>query len=213
MARRLPARTKSGRFVKGGGRRRKRRRASVKSNPPAARRRSPRRARRSTKRRRTRSNPPRPRVTAKGAVGQLVQGAKDAAMVVTGKAAARALPTLLKLPKEGALGIGVQIGVGLASGFLAHWFGGRDAGRFILAGALSAPIETVLVAKRVPFFAPALSPATAATQVGAYAMPSVGGVGAYYLPDAVEADAGMSGYVAAHRTPAMSGAGDDYPYN
>ena len=169
MARRLPRRGPGGRFVKGGGRRRS-----------ASSRRSPRR-RKKSRRRSYRSNPTirTPRLTARSIMKQTVQGVQDAAWVVGGKAVARALPTMFNLPKEGAVGLGVQLGTAIAAGWLAHTFTGRDAGRFALAGGLSAPLETAIVAYRVPFLAPALSPATAAAQVGAYRWPSMSG---YVLP-------------------------------
>lgn len=169
MAHRLPRRGRGGKFVKGGG---KRRRSSPRSNA------NPRRRRRSSprKRRSARRNPPVPRLSVRSLTRQAVQGLQDAAWIVGGKAVSRALPTMFNLPKEGAVGLGVQLGVALLAGWATHSFAGRDAGRFVLAGGLTAPIETAIVAYRVPFLAPALSPSTAAAQVGAYRWP---GMGAY----------------------------------
>lgn len=200
MARRMPARytsgPKKGQFKPRGAKKRRRRRnpASTSSAAPKrtrtmARKSNPRRTkrRRSTRRRR---NPGMPSV-----VRQLTGGVKDAAAIVGGEAAARALPSLAKLPKEGALGLAVQGASALVAGFLAHKAMGREVGRLVLAGGLSAPLKTAIVAAKVPFLAPALSPATGAAQLGAYkglrayVLPSGDMLGRYVKP------AGMGAYV------------------
>lgn len=179
MARKLPRRGAGGRFMKGGGKRRRSSSRRTKSNPP----------RRHRRRRTTRRNPP-VSLRPKNIGRELLQGVKDAGFIIGGKASARALPTLLKLPQAGLVGLGVQLGTAFATGLAVHKFVGRDAGRFWLAGGLTAPLETWIVAKNVPFLAPALSPGTAAVQVGAYVAP---GLSAYYLPAARRAPVQMEG--------------------
>lgn len=176
MARRTPPRYKSGpkkgQFMPKSARGRKSSKRR-RSNPPAATA-APRRRRRrrtassssssSPRRRGRRRNPP----SMRGIVGQLVQGGKDASGVLLGKASARAVPQLFNLPQSGVIGLAVQLGVALATGLAAHKFVGRDYGRFVMAGGISAPLETFIVSKNIPYLAPALSPQTAAIAVGAY---------------------------------------------
>lgn len=185
MARRLPRRGAGGRFMKGGGGRKRRRSSKRRS--------SPRRRRRST-----RSNPTirAPRLSTRGLMRQTVQGVQDAAWIVGGKAVSRAVPTMFNLPKEGVVGLGVQLGTAIAAGWLAHSFAGANAGRLVLAGGLTAPLETAIVAWRIPFLAPALSPMTAAVQVGAYRQPRQ--LAAYVPRGPVQMEGrGMGAYVQA----------------
>lgn len=100
---------------------------------------------------------------------KLTGGVKDAGGILLGKAAARAIPVQFGLPKQGAIGLGVQAGVGLAAAMLADKFLGREMGRMVLAGALSAPMETLVVSAGIPFLSPALSPVSQMGDLGAYA--------------------------------------------
>lgn len=201
MARRMPPRYKSGphkgQFMPKSARGRKssRRRSSstALANPPKRRkrRRSSSPSSSSSSRRRRR-NPPAglsPRAIGK----TLAQGVKDASGVLLGKAAARAVPQYFKLPQSGIAGLAVQLGVAIATGLAAHRFVNRDYGRFVLAGGISAPLETFIVAKNFPVLGPALSPGTANVALGAYAMG--GGMGTYALPRRLAP--GVSSYAAA----------------
>lgn len=126
----------------------------------------------------------------RGIMRQLTTGLKDAAGIIVGEAGARTLPVLLKLPQQGALGLGVQAASGIVLGYVADRFLGRDFGRMVLAGALAAPLKTMIVAHKVPFFSTALSPATSAQGMGAYK-----GLRAYVAPRALPARTGMGAYV------------------
>lgn len=127
---------------------------------PKRKRRSPRR--RTTRRRTYRRNQP---VRLKGIQKQLTDGAVGAFQVVAGKATARILTQQLGLSTEGATGIATQAGVALLAGMLAHKLFGANAGKMILAGALTAPIESMVVNAGVPVLSDALS---AYPQLAAY---------------------------------------------
>lgn len=178
--RRMPPRYKSGpkkgqfmskraRASRKGGRKRARRNPGrtvpAATNPARRRRRkSPARAR---PRKRARRNPPRKRLDI---VRSLTDGAIEAGQVLIGKAAVRSVPDLMALPKEGNVGLAVQAGVALALGWAAEMFLSKDAARALLAGGLTAPLETVIVAYRVPWLAPALSPVTQTATLSSYVM-------------------------------------------
>lgn len=109
----------------------------------------------------------------------LKTGIGDAAGVVAGKALARMVPTMVpQLPKTGPLGLAVQA----ATAVLVGWAASdvlrlpRDVARSLLAGGLSAPLETAAVAYRIPILGPALDPVA---QVAAIANATGGGVGSY----------------------------------
>lgn len=121
-----------------------------------------------------------------------MEGAQNALAVTVGKAAAKAIPQQLAgvvpLPTTGAAAIATQAAVALAVGMAAEKFVGRKWAPFIMAGALTAPIEQAIRAANVPVLSSALS------GVGAYPMlqparrrAPMAGVGAYatsgvYLP-------------------------------
>lgn len=129
-----------------------RRRRTFAANPP-------RRIRRRS-RRRFRRNPG----TVKGLIGMATQGLKDAAGVVVGKTAARALPQVLGLPQAGAMGLGIQAVAALVVGYGASRFLGHDVGRMVLAGGLAAPLESAVKQMNIPIVSAALS----AYPLGAY---------------------------------------------
>lgn len=153
---------------------RRRNRPVAKSNPTrrrrrtvaAKRRRAPSRRRRSSTRRR---NP--------AVLNMLKQGLGDAAGVVAGKALARMLPTMIpQLPKVGPVGLAVQAAGAVLIGFAADALKlPRDFARALLAGGLSAPLETAAVAYRVPILGPALDPVAQTAAVIA----ASGGVSGY----------------------------------
>lgn len=117
---------------------------------------APRRApRRRARRRSYRRN--QPRLGGGRIVRQLTDGATGAFQVLVGKATARSVPEMIGLPQTGAFGIAVQAGVGIVAGMIAHQMFGKKAGDFVLAGALTAPLESVIVAANIPILSPALS--------------------------------------------------------
>lgn len=160
MAKRLPPRHKSGPKK---GQFRKRAKAKKKRNPPqkgvAKRAPAPRRAA-------PRSNPRGPRMP--DLAQMLMDGTMQAGQVLVGKAAARSAPDLMGFPKEGNVGLAIQVGIALAVGFVADMFVNPRTGAAILAGGLTAPLETFLVAQNVPWLGEALSPVTTQNAVGAY---------------------------------------------
>lgn len=191
MARRLPPRHKSGpkkgqfmsrRSRAASGRKRKR-------NPPArTRSRAPKRraaARPRARVRRRRRNPP--RLSVKGITKSLTEGAQDAVLVLTGKAAVRTIPTLARLPQGGNMGLAVQALTAVGVSILAKGMVSPARAKMILAGGLSAPIETLIISYQVPFLAPALQGVTGDAQISAY-------LGGYVDPPPI-LDAGVGGYV------------------
>lgn len=168
-----------------------RKRATRKRNPgrSVAPRKSP------TKRKAARRNPPRKRRV--DIVGSLIEGGTEAAQILIGKAAVRSIPDLIGAPKQGNVGLAVQAGAALVTGYVAGMFLSENAARAMMAGGLTAPLETLIVSYRVPWLSNALSPMTAQAEVGAYAR---GRLGAYPRPQArpqlVVEERGLAGYVA-----------------
>lgn len=164
------------------------------------------RRRRSTARRR---NPPRrrsrARLTPRGAINRVTTGIQDAAGILAGKAAARAIPELIGFRQTGMAGMGVQLLSGLVAAYVADMFLGVKFGRQVMAGALLAPMESIIIGANIPILSPALAggallPATS----GAY--PSMfNGVGAY-----PELPGGMGGYELSDAFGTTIG--DDYDY-
>lgn len=121
------------------------------------------------RRRPTRYNPR--RRTPAAIMGTFIDSTIEAGQVLIGKALVRTVPDMAGLPKEGYTGIAVQIGSALAIGFVADMFVSKGAARALTAGALTAPLETLIVANRVPWLSGALSPVTASNGLSAYVMP------------------------------------------
>lgn len=93
----------------------------------------------------------------RGIVRQLTDGAVGAFQILTGKALARAIPEMVGMPKEGPTGIAIQGAVAIFAGMMARQFFGAEAGKMVLAGALTAPVETLIVTANIPVISPALS--------------------------------------------------------
>jgi hypothetical protein len=141
---------------KGGAvaRRKGRRRSSGRST--ARRRSSSSSSRGSTRRRRSyRRNPPRG-FSVKGITGRAIQGATDGAGVLAGQIAARAIPTALKLPQAGTLGLAVQAGVGIGAGMVAGRMVNANLGRNMVAGAFAAIFASLVKRANVPVISAAL---------------------------------------------------------
>lgn len=154
------------------GRFRKRAKSRRRTNKPKARtRRRTTATRKAAPRRRTtyRSNPKRPDL-----IGMLTGGTMTAFQVLVGKAAVRTIPDMIGLPRAGNVGLATQAALAVVAGYLADMFLSRETSAAILAGGLTAPLETALVAYDVPWIGQALAPTTTANEVEALT-----GVGRY----------------------------------
>ena len=160
MARKkLPPRDKRGRFKRGGR----------KAAAPRKRKASRARASRSTTTRRTTTTTTRRRNPAKqNLVGDLIDGVADAGGVIAGRIGARSLPQVLGIQQAGNMGLLIQVLVAIAGGWIADQFLSKNMAKMILAGGLTAPLETLAVAMNVPFVAEALSPAVAQQALEGY---------------------------------------------
>lgn len=88
--------------------------------------------------------------------GRLMDAGLGAVQVTLGKAGARALPTLLKLPADGALGLATQVVSALAIGWVGSMIS-PSVGKMLLVGGLTAPIESFIKGANIPFISDALS--------------------------------------------------------
>jgi len=100
-----------------------------------------------------RSNPGLPR----DIVGRIGRGALDALEIVAGKAVTKGLPSLVKAPTTGNTGLAVQGLAAVVVGLVADMVGGAEIGRMVLAGGLSAPIESIIAGAGIPYLSPALN--------------------------------------------------------
>lgn len=196
MAKRMPPRHRSGpkkgqfrkRAVASRAAPRKRRRATS-SRAVVTRSRSRARARprpRARSRKTYRRNPPR-KMSIRGVLKSVQEGAMDAALILTGKAATRSIPLMANLPKEGNIGLAVQGLTALVVSLAAQRVLKPAQARMVLAGGLTAPLETLIVSYNVPFLAPALRPVEGDAQLSAY-------LGGYVAPAPVMEE-GVDGYV------------------
>lgn len=144
-----------------------------------------------------------PKMTIKNITRTLMDGAMDSALVLTGKAATRAIPLMVNLPKEGNLGLAIQGATAVVVSMLAQNFLKPQQARMILAGGLTAPLETLIVSYNIPFLAPALQPVEADAQLSAY-------LGGYVTPPppAATNGEGVGGYV----DDGMGDYGDNWAY-
>lgn len=133
---------------------------------------------RSHRRRRFSHNPFRVR----GMMGNVMKGLKGGTGVVLGKAAVRALPTLVRLPTAGVLGAAVQGLTGVILAPVVQKFLGGEWGTAFLYGAFAAPIESLIVGMNIPLLAPALS---AYPGAGLSAYPGGGPLGAIPTPHGI----------------------------
>lgn len=93
-------------------------------------------------------------------VEMLKDGVIDSVEIIAGKAAVRSVPQLVKLPTTGNVGIAVQVATALVFGFLGDKVS-PEIGRNLLAGALTAPLEDMIVTANVPWISNALTQAVA----------------------------------------------------
>lgn len=190
-----------------GGRKKKRnpgrsvaKRAAAPKRRAAPSRAAPKRRRAAQSRAPARRRPARRNPRRVNIMKSITDGSVEAVQILIGKAAARSLPDLIGAPKEGNIGLAVQAATALVSGYIAGMFLSPNASRAILAGGLTAPLETLIVAYQIPWLSQALSPVSAANTLGAYARRGLGwsGMGAYAkrrpAPILIE-ERGMTGYV------------------
>ena len=149
--------------------------APRKTNAPRKRKRATTRAattRRPVARKRTYARNPRRSARGMGStIRTFTDGVVTAGQMLLGKAAVRTVPDLAGLPKQGNAGLAVQAGTALVIGYIADMFLPRQAVNAITAGALSAPLETLIVASKIPWLGRALSPVTQGDNLGRYVQP------------------------------------------
>jgi len=152
-------RGKNGRFLKG-----KKRTTTARRKNPAKRKARPRARAASRRRRRN------PALGLRGFPGLLMDGAVGALTLTGAKVATRAVPELLKMDRATNTGLGVGLASAVVFGWLADLLVGPSWGTWVLAGALTGPLEDAAVRWDVPYVADKLTPgAGTAGTVGIYA--------------------------------------------
>lgn len=153
-------------------------------------------------------NPPKKRAARRhrrnprGGFLQVLLGAgMDAVAIEGGRLASRILPTALnkalpadkQLDVSGAMGVGLQIASGVAAAFVAEKVR-RGTGRLVLAGAMTAPLESLLAKAQIPIVSEALGAYPIEFQLGTFqpGIGTVGTVGSY--PRALPSASGMGAY-------------------
>lgn len=131
----------------------KRRRVPVAKRKRAA----PKRRRRAAPVRRARRSYRRNQPALRGFVKDLTDGSVAAFQILSGKAVARTVPQFLNLPVDGPVGIATQAGIAVIVGMFAKQMFGAAAGKLMTAGALTAPVESMIVQAGIPILSPALS--------------------------------------------------------
>ena len=164
---------------------RKRKRAASSRRPRARKRAAPRRNRYAR-------NPRRGRMPI---VRVFTDGLVEAGQILVGKAAVRTIPDLIpNVSKEGNMGIAIQAGTALVIGWVADMFLSKSAARAMTAGALTAPLETLIVAYKVPWISSALAPVSAQTSLQAYVRGNGGSLGRYARRPRSPNDPGLGRY-------------------
>jgi hypothetical protein len=74
----------------------------------------------------------------------------------------------MNLPKAGNVGLAVQVATALALGYMSEMFFTKNTAAAILAGGLTAPVETLIVGANVPYLSAYLSPVGAGNGVAGY---------------------------------------------
>ena len=120
----------------------------TKSNPARRRRRSSTTTR--VTRRRYRRNPPGLSLSLNGILGQVQQGAKDGALVASGKLGVRLVSSQFSYNDGSMMDSLVELVAALALGMLSARFVGRDEARFILAGGFDSVIENLVSQAGIP---------------------------------------------------------------
>lgn len=150
------------RKTKGGGKARKARKTYSRNDPGPAPRRPVSRRRRYTR------NP------VHSIPARLLGGVIDAAELLVGKGAARALPTVFGVDRESTTGLIVQAAVGAAAGIGASYIS-ANAGKMVLAGGFSAPMESLIKRANIPYVSAAFGDDESfpVTSIGAFPAPEV----------------------------------------
>lgn len=143
----------------------RKRRKSTRRAAPVAKRRRRRASRAAAPRRKARrSSGGRAKFSVRGLPGQIIEGVKDASAVLGGKTFVRTIHARffpnLGIKADGTtspvLPLGLEIGLAIAAGVATEMFISREYGRFVLAGGLSAPIESFIKAANIPVISSAL---------------------------------------------------------
>lgn len=87
--------------------------------------------------------------------GRLFGGVVDAAELLAGKAVARTVPGLVKIDRDTTTGLIVQATAGAAAGIAAHMVN-ANLGKMVMAGGLSAPLESLIRRANIPVVSAAL---------------------------------------------------------
>ena len=125
----------------------------------------------------------------RGVMGTIKQGVKDAAGVIAGKVAVRALPKLIPgATQPGALGLAIQGAFAVGAGWAAHKFVGGNFARMVVAGGIAAVAETAIKAYNIPYVSDALSGDDDVAMLAGY--PQIPGV----LSSGGLSPVGMGGY-------------------
>jgi len=198
--RRTPPRYKSGpkkgqfmskraRAAKSGGKKRRRNpgRTVARRNPSHTRKRATTRRPVARKKAARRSYKRNPRGGRMPIMRVFTDGIVEAGQILVGKAAVRTIPDLIpNVSKEGNMGIAIQVGTALAIGWAADMFLSKNAARAMTAGALTAPLETLIVAYQVPWISSALAPVSSQTSLQAYVRGNGGSLGRYARRERIE---------------------------
>ena len=127
---------------------RRRRRAVAKANPAPKRRRRRNPVTVTRTRRRYRRNPT--GFSINGILGQIQQGAKDGALVASGKLGVRLVSSQFSYPDGSMMDSAVELLAALGLGMLGSRFLGRDEARFLLAGGFDSVIENLVAQAGIP---------------------------------------------------------------
>lgn len=111
---------------------------------------------------------------------RLMGGVVDAGEVLVGKVVVRTLPGMVGLPTTDMMGMLSQAVTAVLAGGVAHSFVSANAGKMILAGGLSAPLESFVKGMNIPVVSAALGEDTVEVGTGVSSYPEITNqVGAY----------------------------------
>lgn len=106
-----------------------------------------------------------------GVIGTIMQGGKDAALVLGGQAGTNYLARLVPVPAsasantQAAIGLGSRVVAAVVVGYAARRFLGADAARFVIAGGIAVPLKAAIMVAQIPVLSGALS---SDEEIGAY---------------------------------------------
>lgn len=143
-------------------------------------------------RRRARRNPA--GISARGLIGQAMQGVKDGVSGVVGLAGVRTVRDKLGFAAGSAVGSGVELVAALGLGMVAQRFLGGSVARAVVQGGFMSPIMSVVKAANVPFISSQLGGYGGEGDLGLY-FPGYG-----YNPGALSAYPSNAGALAGYPT-------------